>query len=156
MNRDRFPTDAPPPRDSDATPGGFPFRPWRSLPGRDVSQGRLWDALPLPNQFLLGLWGLGLTLGTVSLLGPPLYRAGQSAIYPYTAEGKAQTCAGNLRSIYQAAALYAEDYEGRFPPLDTVDGAGKRHTWVSALRGRADSASFQCPRARNVLPARRR
>lgn len=154
MNRDPFPTDAAPPdgshSTSHSTSDGFSFQSWRSLPGRDVSQGRLWDALPLPNQLLLGLWGLGLTLGTVGALGPPLYSAGHSAIYPYTAEGKAQTCASNLRSIYQAAALYAGDYEGRFPPLDTVDGAGKRRTWVSILRERADSASFQCPRARSV------
>ena len=105
--------------------------------------------LPQVNRWCLGSGSALVALALVLTVGPPLAAALQSAAHPYTAAGKQETCATRLHSIALALTAYAQDHEGRFPPLDYQDARQQRVTWVSLMRDRpeamAKDASLECP-----------
>lgn len=128
----------------------------QSKAGAPVSSGSkrpyadFYGGLPLLNQLLLGGGALlvgGSVLGTV---GPPAARGVATAVHPYTAAGRQETCLSNLNRIGQALALYASDSDGHYPPLEraaaaTGAPAGKRTTWVTLLQGQVDTDALSCP-----------
>lgn len=103
--------------------------------------------LPWPNRLLL-LSGTLLVLGGVaSAWGPAVAGQLAAAARPYTAEGKQEICASRMRSVALALAAYAQDHEGRFPPLDYQNPRQPRVTWVSLLKGRGGEEIWNCPEA---------
>jgi hypothetical protein len=129
----------------------------RALTGDYVMPSRQWFVqLPDINRWLLGGGGLCVALGLFFLIGVPLLSyansSAQAVIFPYTAEGKRQTCLSNLQQLSAAIAQYRDDYDDQFPVAEysTNDSkGGQRKTWTALLRDRgADDASFTCPTSR--------
>jgi hypothetical protein len=68
-------------------------------------------------------------------------------------------CASNMNGVYKALSSYANDYDGRFPPVaeeaDPHTGApglydGRLRTWVTqAFRYDNDPAIYNCPKAQD-------
>jgi prepilin-type processing-associated H-X9-DG protein len=122
----------------------------RNLPG--VNRALLFSGIAL-----IG-WGL------LATAGPPVATSVASgvgeAVRPYTAEGKQETCLSNMRAVGLALALYRQDNDDTFPPVDYVvqkagqgattgkdrdPGGAGRTTWVSLLASRTSSGNFLCP-----------
>jgi hypothetical protein len=129
----------------------------RALTGDYVLPSRQWFVqLPDINRWLLGGGSLCVALGLFFLIGVPLLsyanRSAQAAIFPYTAEGKRQTCLSNLQQLSTAIAQYRDDYDDQFPVAEysTNDSkGGQRKTWTALLHERSvDDASFTCPTSR--------
>lgn len=150
--RERLPHFVIEPRE---VPSRFAATSWFA-PNSGLTTGQLgarnwWGELPTTNRLLLACGGLCLLYLTGKMAGPPLYMAGQSAVFPYTAEGKRQSCLDNLRAIHQALDAYSQDYDGQLPVLDAQDRSGTRLTWVSLLQTRGTEARlFQCPTGPSV------
>lgn len=95
----------------------------------------------------LKIWGIGLlVLGVMSY---PVYQYLQK-------QSERARCSANLRAVYQALGLYAEQHDNRLPPLarTEADGvtpslseSGLPYTWVS------DVAPFMNPRQSFVCPS---
>lgn len=115
-----------------------------------TSRFEFYGSLPVANQLLLGsgaLLALGCVIATV---GPPAGQGVATAVRPYTASGRRETCLANLKSIGQAMALYASDFDGRYPLLEkgvAAKGAPawKRTTWVTLLGDRVNDNTLSCP-----------
>lgn len=110
---------------------------------RDSPRGSAYASKKDIKWMLIGVGGLLL------LLYPAyLYMLGISNVH---------VCASNLNAMYQAVSLYAQDNEGRFPPIaeeaDPRTGAplmanGRLSTWMSqAFRYQPKESIYRCPAA---------
>src|SRR5579862_8071 len=69
-------------------------------------------------------------------------------------------CTRNMKAIYDAMSLYAEQHDGRYPPIDrsveagslvpSLGDSGHVYTWASDVAPYMNTrASFRCPSARD-------
>ena len=96
----------------------------------------------------LKIWGIGLVVLGVFSYPVFQYLKGQS---------ERARCGTNLRAVYQAISLYAEQHDYRFPPLARTepDGVtpslsdnGRAYTWISDVAPFMNARqSFLCPSA---------
>ncbi len=121
--------------------------PWHySSPVRPRLLNRtLWSELPTLNRALALVGTCCVALAFGRLTGPPVLAGIAQAYYPYTGAGKQELCSTHLRAVALALSAYAQDYDGRFPPVDYQSKQGQRATWVSLLRGRAKAEDLICP-----------
>ncbi len=112
------------------------------------SQGsRSWQRLPAINQWLFAASFGCFGIGGLMLVGPTLADAARQAYYPYTSDGKRETCLSNLQAIARAASLYAQDDSGRLPLVQAKSGK-KSITWVTYLTPFvSDTKPWTCPAA---------
>lgn len=85
-------------------------------------------------------------------------------IYRIMLDGRNEhICRQNLSQISKALGVYAEEHDGRYPPLFVtgsngapyLDEQGRAYTWVSLLKdGMNTRSSFQCPASEDVENAR--
>jgi hypothetical protein len=159
--QDKYPIDEPYAQDASYATPGTVSRAWdnalqevRALSSDYVMPSRQWFVqLPDINRWLLGGGSLCIALGLFFLIGVPLLSyansSAQSAIFPYTAEGRRQTCLSNLQRLSAALAQYRSDYDDQFPIAEysTKDSkGGQRKTWSALLHERGvESATFTCP-----------
>lgn len=124
-----------------------PASKWQA---QDRENTRFFEGLPRVNTtFLLG-GALLIGLALLRTVGPPVVASTLAAMHPYTAQGKQEICLSNLGRLGEAFALYSQDHDGRFPPLDYQEqkqqGQKQRVTWVSLLQKQgATPDSFTCP-----------
>jgi len=122
----------------------------QSRRGHLVPPSREWfERLPAINRQLLGSGALCAGLGLFLLIGVPILGYGssavQTAVHPFTADGKRESCLSRLHQVGLALAQYRSDYDDRFPVTEYKNGK-ERKTWMAVLRERgADPASFICP-----------
>jgi hypothetical protein len=122
----------------------------RARQAPQIRPSREWfEQLPTINRFLLGSGGVCLLAGLFCLIGIPLLGSVNSsvraAVYPYTSEGKRETCLSNLQHVGAALAQYSQDHDGRYPLAEYKSG-GKRWTWMAQLRERGlEAEAFVCP-----------
>jgi prepilin-type processing-associated H-X9-DG protein len=107
------------------------------------------ERLPSINRFLLGSGSVCVLAGLFCLIVIPLLGSAnsslRSAFYPFTSEGKRETCLSNLQRVSAALAQYSQDYDGRYP-LAEYEAGGKRRTWMAQLRQRGvEEDIFVCP-----------
>lgn len=73
-------------------------------------------------------------------------------------------CIGNMKAMYDAMAQYADQHDGRFPPVyrtgvglePGLGDSGRPYTWASDIQGYMNTrASFVCPSAKKneVVPS---
>jgi prepilin-type processing-associated H-X9-DG protein len=99
--------------------------------------------LPWINRALLWMAaGLG-TLGILGVILPPAFQGIATAAHPYTAAGKQEVCLVNLQVLRSALAMYAKDYDEKFPPLEYR--GRERITWVTLTSAHAAAGDFECP-----------
>lgn len=113
-----------------------------------------WPELPVSNRIFLTGAAICTAWLVLRLGGPPTANAAHEAYFPYTADGKRETCLSNLRALQSALAVYAQDSGGDFPPMETKDGSGNRATWVTLTQKYAPASSFVCPRGPSVSSAK--
>lgn len=97
----------------------------------------------------LKIWAIGLAV--LGLMSYPVYQYLQR-------QSERARCSANLRAVYQALGLYAEQHDNRLPPLTRTEAdgvtpslseSGLPYTWVS------DVAPFMNPRQSFVCPSAR-
>ncbi len=121
----------------------------QSRRGHMVPPSREWfERLPAINRQLLGSGALCAGLGHFLLIGVPILGYGssavQTAVHPFTADGKRESCLSRLQQVSSALAQYRSDYDDKFPLAEYKSGR-ERKTWMAVLRERgADTASFTC------------
>lgn len=101
--------------------------------------------MPPFNQFLTVCGGACLLVALARVAGPPMAESARLAYRPYTAAGKQEICTTRLRSMAQALAMYSQDNDSRYPPVDDQNRQGQRSTWVSLLKGRTAADDLICP-----------
>lgn len=133
-------------------PGLSPGKSWteRMQAERQADQ-RWWGfvtTLPLTNRVLLCAGAVLLIGAVLRMIVPPAGEAIATAVRPYTAGGKQETCLENLQKVSAALSQYAMDNDGRFPLLEHNGSPKPRVTWVTQLQqhsNNSDLGSYSCP-----------
>lgn len=115
-----------------------------------TSKSGFWARLPFTNQLLFAASFGCLGMGVLALAGPAAVEGTQSAVFPYTSEGKRQTCLSNLENLSRALSLYAQDGDGHLPAIEAAGSSKDRVTWVTrakiyAEREGSSSSVWTCP-----------
>lgn len=105
----------------------------------------LWSELPTVNRVLALCGFFFLSLCVLRIGGPPVIATAEEAYRPYTPEGKQELCLTHMKSVATALLAYANDFDGRYPPLDYQNSPSQRVTWVSALKPYLSADSLLCP-----------
>lgn len=104
-------------------------------------------------QFICDLPGVNRTLllsGTalivfaiLSAVVPPAARGVGETMHAYTPSGRQEACQSRMSQLATAFALYRQDSEDMFPPMEYKSGT--RVTWANLIRERTSEEILLCP-----------